>query len=100
MSRSHGWFAKAKMAGIRNAVGALSSTLSIVDLFCKNSVSVFDFYIEFPCAEYGYWIISMDIINPNEVACICKGLLTDGLGPDILVNAVVLCRLGYTRPDI
>ncbi|WP_444912621.1 hypothetical protein [Microbulbifer sp. PAAF003] len=38
----------------------------------------------------------MDIINPNEVACICKGLLTDGLGSDILVNAVVFFRLGIT----
>ncbi|WP_444944588.1 2,3-dihydro-2,3-dihydroxybenzoate dehydrogenase [Microbulbifer sp. ZKSA006] len=77
------------VTGAGRGIGA-----NIADLFCQNGAIVWGFDIAFPGTEYTYQTIPLDITSPEQIAQVCKRLLTDGQGPDILVNAAGILRLG------
>ncbi|WP_445356047.1 2,3-dihydro-2,3-dihydroxybenzoate dehydrogenase [Microbulbifer sp. EKSA008] len=77
------------VTGAGRGIGA-----TIADLFCEHGAAVFGFDIRFPEAEYGYETVTLDLSNSDQITQVCKGLLTDNLGPEILVNAAGILRIG------
>ncbi|MCO1334534.1 2,3-dihydro-2,3-dihydroxybenzoate dehydrogenase [Microbulbifer sp. OS29] len=77
------------ITGAGRGIGACTA-----DLFQRYNASVIGLDIDFPNEEYNYQTVTLDITNSDQIAQVCQNLLNDNQGPDILVNAAGILRLG------
>ncbi|MFA0812325.1 2,3-dihydro-2,3-dihydroxybenzoate dehydrogenase [Microbulbifer epialgicus] len=77
------------VTGAGRGIGA-----STAELFHQYGATVIGLDINFPNSDYSYQTVSLDITNSDQVIQVCDGLISDNLGPDVLVNAAGILRLG------